>query len=195
MVTKDDIMRAIKISQTLQDYFDKNNGTGKLRSTDAYDILVRTNAVETDRHSGIKFRDFLRHLKNNNELSLIPQCRTESSGTKNINWFFESAPGKTQKARNLKPIEKIGQILTISESNIQEKIQNLPKRESGSFTDIELLTRQKYNRAFVFWTQPEEDLLLEVVKEITDAFKLSELFKRQPSAIKNRLKIKHNIII
>jgi len=35
MITNDDIMQAIKISQTLQEYFDKNNAGESLRSTDA----------------------------------------------------------------------------------------------------------------------------------------------------------------
>lgn len=195
MITKDDIMQAIKISQTLQEYFDKNNAGKTLRSTDAYELLVKKNVVERDRHNGIKFREFLVHLKRNNELYHIPQCRHESTSGNTTNWFFQTAPEKTIRIKNLKPIELADKVTTIDMAEVKNKINTFPKCDTSKFTHIQFETREKYKRAYEFWTSTEEQLLIEVVKEITDVFKLSELFERQPSAIKNRLKDRFKIII
>jgi len=195
MITNDDIMQAIKISQTLQEYFDKNNAGESLRSTDAYEILVKKNVVELDRHNGIKFREFLAHLKRNNALYHIPQCRTEGTNGNMTNWFFETAPGKTIRAKNLKPIALAGKVLTIDLDEVKNKINAFPKCDTSKFTHIQFGTRESYKRAYEFWSPKEEQLLIEVVKEITDVYQLSELFQRQPSAIQNRLKDRLNIII
>jgi len=195
MISQDDLMQAIKISQALQDYFDQNNGATRLRSTDAYDILVKTNVVERDRHSGIKFREFLKKLKNNNELNHIPQCREEGTGGKTTNWFFESAPTKTIRARNLKPVAKAGKLLSFELKEVKKKVEEFPKCDTSNFTHIENGTREKYKRAYESWTSDEDALLLQVANEITDSFKLSELFERQPSAIQRRLLEKFKIII
>lgn len=195
MITNDDIIQAIKISQTLQEYFDKNNAGKTLRSTDVYELLVKKNVVERDRHNGIKFREFLAHLKRNNGLHHIPQCRYESTSGNKTNWFFHTAPEKTIRVKNLKPIELAGKVLTFDINDLKSKINALPKCDTSKFTHIQFETREKYKRAYEFWTSTEEQLLIEVVKEITDVFKLSELFERQPSAIKNRLKDRFKIII
>lgn len=63
MLTENDVLKAIKISQVLQEYFEKAITHGELRSTDVYEILARKGAVEKDRHNGTKFREFLQHLK------------------------------------------------------------------------------------------------------------------------------------
>lgn len=195
MLTNNDITRAIKISQAIQDYFDEQNIQGELRSTDVYDVLVKKNLVEKDRHQGIKFRAFLKKLKKNNELHFIPQCRAEENGGYSTNWFFRSAPGKTIKTRNLKPIAEAGKVILLDLEKVKNEINELPKRDTGNFTHVELGTREKYPRAYEFWTAKEEEILLEVVKEITDSFKLSVLFQRQPSSIRNRLKNNFNIIL
>jgi hypothetical protein len=151
--------------------------------------------VERDRHNGIKFRDFLRLLKDNNALNLIPQCRFEKSSGKTINWFFDSTPGKTITAKKLRPIGDVGKPVTINTENIKIQIEELPKRDTSKMLPQELETRINYPRAYEFWTDEEEQLLLQVIMEIKDPFELSKLFKRQPSAIQNRLKSKHNIIV
>jgi len=195
MITNDDIKQAIKISQTLQEYFDKNNAGKTLRSTEAYELLVKKNVVERDRHNGIKFREFLAHLKRNNELYHIPQCRPESTSGNTTNWFFQTAPEKTIRVKNLKPKELAGEVITLDMDKLKSKINTFPKCDTSKFTHVQFETREKYKRAYEFWTSTEEQLLIEVVKEITDVFKLSELFERQPSAIKNRLKDRFKIII
>ncbi|MEI6568118.1 MAG: hypothetical protein WCR20_15680 [Verrucomicrobiota bacterium] len=94
-LTNDDISRALKISRAIQDYFDNDPFQKTLRSTDAYEILVKKNLVETDRHSGYKLREFLHKLKNNDALKLIPQCRAEETRGNFTHWYFESAKSKT----------------------------------------------------------------------------------------------------
>jgi hypothetical protein len=56
MITDYDFLQAMKISQSLPDYFDLNKGRGTLRSDDVNEILVRKKIIERDRHIGIKFR-------------------------------------------------------------------------------------------------------------------------------------------
>jgi len=195
MITDNDVRLAIKISQVLQEYFEKAITHGELRTTDVYDILARKGAVEKDRHNGAKFREFLQHLKKNNQLYLIPQCRAEDNGGDYTNWFFHSEPGKTIKAKNLKPLAEMGKKSSVDENEVKKKVAQYPKRDTTKFTPKEIETRVNYPRSFGFWKQEEEKLLLEVVKEIKDPFKLSELFQRQPSAIQTRLREKFNIII
>lgn len=195
MITENDVRQAIKISQVLQEYFEKAITHSELRTTDVYDILARKGAVERDRHNGAKFREFLHHLKKNNQLYLIPQCRAEDTNGMSTNWFFHSAPGKTTKAQNLKPLAEMGKTFTVDRNEVKKTIALYPKRDTSKFTPKEIETRVNYPRAYEFWTQEEEKLLLEVVKEIKDPFKLSELFQRQPSAIKNRLSDYFKIVI
>ena len=49
-LTNDDISKAMKISRAIQDYLDHEPFQIVLRSTDAYDSLVKKNLVEVDRH-------------------------------------------------------------------------------------------------------------------------------------------------
>jgi len=195
-LTKDDITRALKISRAIQDYFDHDPFQRVLRSTDAYDLLVKKNLVEVDRHSGYKFRAFLHKLKDNDVLrKLIPQCRAEETSGNFTNWYFESAKSKTVPHGNFKPMSKIDRPQTLNKDDIKQEIQKLPKRDPIGLTLIELETRKKYPRAYEIWSDKEEELLIKVVKEISDPFKLSDLFGRQPSAIQNRLKDKYRIVI
>jgi len=194
-MTDNDILKAIKISQALQAYFDNNPMTKELRSTDAYEVLVKKNLVETDRHSGIKFRKFLSKLKSNNALNLIPQCRAEETCGNTTIWYFISEKSKTLNQRNLIPLSQVDRIQSLNLEEIKQQILAFPKRNPNDFTSIQLGTREKYSRAFEYWTRSEEDLLLDVIKEISAPFKLSKLFGRQPSAIQHRLKTRFRIEI
>jgi hypothetical protein len=190
MLTDNDKLRAIKISQALQDFFDKNPITKVLRSTHAYDELLKKNLVEKDRHDGVKFRNFLRKLLDHSALDLIPQLRIDQQNDKWINWYFESAASKTIKARNLRPILKTTAEKHIDKQAIVERLSNLRKRDESDFGFAEVQTRKNYPRAYEYWTKEEDELLLMAVEEITDSFELSKLFGRQPSAIQTRLKEK-----
>ena len=195
MITKSDISKAIKISQALQEYFDKNQGKGRIRSTDAYEILVKQNLVEKDRHSGIKFREFLYHLMKNNNLHMIPQCKPEQASPTMTNWFFQSAKNKTVTAKNLIPVSEIGKQAIINEEDIKEIVALFPKRKEEDFTHVHHEIRATYPRAYEYWSKEEDELLLLLEKEIKDTDRLASLLQRQPSAVKRRLKEKFGIEI
>ena len=83
----------------------------------------------------------------------------------------------------------------IDENEIKEIVKTFPIRDTSKFTHIELETRATYPRAYEFWSEEEEKLLIQVANDIKNPVKLSQLFQRQPSAIQNRLKDRHNIIL
>ncbi len=187
-ISTSDTTLALRISQALQEYFDRERIVGPLRSNEVYDILVRQGLIERDRHQGVKFRDFLHRLKKENQLYLIPQCRFEETRGTQVNWFFESTPGKVPKGRRLIPIAQAVQKKTLDLEAIRQEVENLPKRDTSGFGVVELETRKNYPRAYELWTSKEEELLKQVYQEIKDPMELSKLFKRQPSAIENRIK-------
>lgn len=182
-----DTTLALRISQALQEYFDRERIVGPLRSNEVYEILVRKGLIERDRHQGIKFRDFLHRLRKENQLYLIPQCRFEETRGNQVNWFFESTPGKLPAGRKLVPIAQAVRKKTLDLEAIKLKVEQLPKRDTSGFGVVELETRKNYPRAYEYWTKQEENLLKKVYQEIQDPIELSNLFKRQPSANSNRL--------
>lgn len=135
-LTNDDVSRAMKISRAIQDYFDNDPFQKTLRSTDAYDILVKKNLVEVDRHSGIKLREFLHKLKNNDALKLIPQCRAEETKGNFTHWYFESAKNKTVPHGNLVRIGQIDRLKKLNKDDIKQEIQKFPKRDLIGLTLI-----------------------------------------------------------
>jgi len=189
-ISSSDTTLALRISQALQEYFDRERIVGPLRSNDVYEILVRQGLIERDRHQGIKFREFLHRLKKENQLYLIPQCRFEETRGTQVNWFFESTPGKVSTGRRLIPIAQAVQKKTLDLDALRQEIENLPKRYTSGFGVVELETRKNYPRAYEFWTPKEEELLKQVYLEIQDPMELSKIFKRQPSAMENRIKNK-----
>lgn len=188
MITDSEKLKAIKISQALQDFFNKNSGTTNLRSTDAYEILVTKKLVERDRHCGIKFREFLNYLNKNKALDLIPQCRAVKANYRYTNWFFHSEPNKTISSRNLIPTSDVNKKIILDKSEILKKVNLLPLRNKVSFTPQHIETRETYKRAYEIWTPEEEAMLLDVASELRNLDVLGDLFLRQPSAIKSRLK-------
>jgi hypothetical protein len=187
-ISPSDTALALRISQALQEYFDRERIVGPLRSNEVYEILVRQGLIERDRHQGIKFREFLHRLRKENQLYLIPQCRVEETSGHQVNWFFESTPGKVPTGRKLVPLAQAVQKKTLDLEAIRLEVDQLPKRDTSDFGVVELETRKNYPRAYEYWTPKEEELLKQVYAEIQDPMELSRLFKRQPSAIDNRLR-------
>jgi hypothetical protein len=110
-ISKEDTIQAIKISQIIQEYFDKNKNCGSLSTNDMYEFIYKKGISNWDKNSTGKFKDFLKKLSNNNALDLIPQCRAESTG-RSVSWYFESTPGKVIKARKLVPLSEAKNIVT-----------------------------------------------------------------------------------
>jgi len=192
VLTNEDKLRAIKISQKLQDYFDNNPGSSALRSTDVFDILKKSGLVEWDRHQGVKFRNFLRKLNEQNALDLIPQCHCEKSSAYRSNWYFTSAPSKTIKNRNLIPLSETNKPAILDYDSIKDYVSKLPASKNRNYLQHQLAIRAKYPRAYEIWTKEEENLLIRVYKEESKLFKLSELFMRQPSAIQSLLELRRS---
>ena len=193
-LTDDDTVRAIKMSQVLQDFFDHNSGTKVLRLASAYDELVKKGLVEKNAYNGTrKFWDFLIKLDNCQALNLIPQLRMERLS--NNNWYFESTPGKVIKARNLKPLGKVGWKPSFDVDLIKESVAKIEGLQEEDLTDIQIQVRKTYPRAYDRWRSKEDETLIVVVKEIKDPLELGRIFGRQPSAIQRRLKERHGIEI
>jgi len=104
-ITHEETMLAIRISQIIQDYFEKNKINITLKTSEVYELLYKNGVSNWDKNSASKFRDFLKKLAANNSLELVPQCRSEMSG-RSTTWYFESAPHKTIRARKLVPLVK-----------------------------------------------------------------------------------------
>ncbi|WP_209329010.1 hypothetical protein [Lunatimonas salinarum] len=187
-----DTTLALRISQALQEYFDRERMVGPLRSNEVYEILARQGLIERDRHQGVKFREFLHRLCKENQLYLIPQCRFEETRGTQVNWFFESTPGKVPTGRKLVPLAQAIQRKTLDLEAIVKEVDQLPKRDTLGFGVVELETRKNYPRAYEYWSPKEEERLKKVYAEIQDPMELSKVFKRQPSAIENRIKNRFN---
>ncbi|NOQ72828.1 MAG: hypothetical protein GQ574_12530 [Crocinitomix sp.] len=86
-LSQKDFQKARRISRAIQEYLEKINEEG-LRSTDIYPVLARKGLVQKDRHNGLYFRKFLRKLKENNLLQLIPQCQYRTTETEFLAWYF-----------------------------------------------------------------------------------------------------------
>lgn len=182
-------IHANKISGALQNFFNNHPQSVNLRSTDVYDILVTKGLVERDLHQGIKFREFLYKLYKNNALEFLPQCRAIKSNGKQLLWYFNSAP-ESAFCRRLKPKslrEPLNEAYLIS--GIQKTVETFPKRDESSLNWKAMQIRKWYPRAYEYWTIEEEMLLKSIADKIPCKFKLSELFKRQPSAIEKRLEL------
>ena len=76
-INHEDFQKARRISREVQRYLEEINEDG-LRSTDIYPILAKKGLIEKDRHNGLHFRRFLRKLKDNDLLKLIPQCHARN---------------------------------------------------------------------------------------------------------------------
>ncbi|MFB2118732.1 hypothetical protein [Parapedobacter sp. 2B3] len=181
---KEEKQSAIRISRALQAFFNENPGTTVLRSDDAYDILVTKGLVERDRHHGIKFRDFLRRLKEAGALSFIPQCQPEPGNGHYTNWYFRSVSAVTPLVKS--PIRQ--KISTDGYAALRAEIDTFDKVPESRLNYVAKEIRKTYPRAYEHWTLAEVNLLQETAKQIACTLELSKIFGRQPSAIKRKLK-------
>ena len=195
-ITHEDFQRAKRISRAIQEYIEMT-GESDLRSTDVYPYLARKGLVEKDRHNGLRFRQFLNKLKDNDLLKLIPQCVCIPGLQNEMNeWHFYSAK-QSCTVRNTsdqvpEKAQMIAPVMTESEienylTNHKPLIEALPKRKNKIFTPQELDTRGDYPRAYETWTYEEIAIMNEfflLSKNIDDVAKLLE---RQPSAVRLRL--------
>ena len=141
------------------------------------------------------FRKFLRKLKENNNLRLIPQCQFNTTKTEFLEWYFyrvKSDSDNTVSASINEP-RKV-KVPEMTEMEIDEifkkeksKIDELPKRNKAYFTPQMLEIRENYPRAYERWTGNEIDLMKWAFEKSKRIEKVAELLGRQPSVIRKRL--------
>lgn len=197
---QDQFQLARRISRTIQEYLEAISQDG-LRSTDVYPVLARKGIIEKDRHNGLKFRQFLKMLYDNNALTqLIPQCKSvpPTKHQKYMEWYFYKQP--TSKLNiDRDPGEDKAVIIVntprMSDDEIDadieiksELINQLPKRSSSYFKLNELETRRNYPRAYEIWTEKEIDIMVTAWRSYRKVNKVALLLKRQPSSVEGKLK-------
>ncbi len=194
---QEDFQKARKIARAIQDYF-RQVLSNHARSTDLYPYLARLNLVEKDRHQGIHFREFLSRLKTKGLLKLIPQCKCEEFPNRKYEWHFRKmsddefnkltnpTPSKqaTKTHTPALPMEEINRLIAAS----QNAIDKLPKTDDSNFTVQQQEIRKTYSRAYEIWTPTEDNYLLRASNKFNNIDKIGELLRRQPSAVKLRLR-------
>ena len=196
-ISHNDFQRARRISRAIQEYLVMTGQDGA-RSTDVYQYLCRKGLIEEDRDEGYHFRMFLRKLKDNNLLKLIPQCTCVHSKYDWYQWYFYRVSENRSELEDIKIPKSNVVILTmplISEQEINELIKlakphiiKLPKREDTDFTHQELEIRQYYKRAYEFWTEREVEIMVRAFRKFNRIDKVAELLERQPSIVEIKLK-------
>jgi hypothetical protein len=192
-INYEDFQKARRISREIQRYLEEINEDG-LRSTDIYPILAKKGLIEKDRHNGLHFRKFLRKLKDNDLLKLIPQCQYRYTKTEFLEWYFYRSKVSTMK--EILPADEERKLIVpeITEKEINDiiesekyNINDLPKRDTSTFTPQMFEIRQEYPRAYEIWTEKEVEIMQRAFIEFKRIDKVAELLKRQPSVIKRKL--------
>lgn len=192
-VSHEDFQKARRISKVIQEHLEQINEDG-LRSTDIYPILAKKGLVEKDRHNGLHFRKFLRKLKENDLLKLIPQCQYRTTTTDFLEWYFyrsridtsekEIAPSNDRKLITPEITEK--EINDLIEK-AKPYVAKLPKINRSNFTPQMLEIRANYSRAFEKWTEREIEIMTRAYKKFNRIDKVAELLERQPSVVRKKL--------
>ena len=195
-ITHEEFQKARRISRAIQEYLEQINDDD-LRSTDLYPILARKKLIEKDKQNGAHFRKFLKKLKNNNLLKLIPQCKIKYSekNTKFIEWHFyrvnTDIQSKEQNSQSQNiivpklPEDEINELIDKAKPHIEK----LPKKDLSKFTLPQLETRKMYSRAYENWTERETEIMNRAYNKVGRVDKVAELLERQPSVIRKRLNI------
>ena len=195
--THEDFQKARRISKAIQEYLESINQEG-LRTTDLYPYLARKGVIEKDRHSGVHFRRFLRKLKENDLLHLIPQCQCRATGTEFLEWYFYKAK---QEDKNSEPDKKPAKthFPSISEEEIDElikkakpHIEKLPKIDEDKLQPHQKELRKLYPRAYEIWTEKEIKIMHRAFKKFNRVDKVAELLSRQPSVVRKKLGLEDN---
>jgi len=193
-ITHEDFQKARRISRAIQEYLEFTGNDGA-RTTDLYDYLSNKGVIEKDRHQGVKFRQFLKRLKDNDMLKLIPQCTYSYSKYDVHEWRFykidsNKTPESTPQKENISHREHFP---VISGAEIDEliakakpHIDSLPKK-TDEFTAQHLETRNNYKRAYEYWTPREDEIATRAFLKFQRIDKVAQLLERQPSAVERRL--------
>lgn len=81
-----DIQKAFRIKRAVNEYFETSNET-KIQAKELMNLFISKEIFKSNNQDGYPIRDFLRHLDENLQLSLIPQVLYEQKA-QNKNWYF-----------------------------------------------------------------------------------------------------------
>lgn len=197
-LTQEDFQKAKRISRAIQEYLNETDSDG-LRSTDLYPVLARKNLIEKDRHNGVHFRKFLKFLKENNLLNLIPQCKYQHNPAIPgfIDWYFYrvkeepenvSTPIITNESKPISAPKMSDTEIDLIIKEMRPEIEGLPKRnDADKFSSTQIETRKLYRRAYEFWTPLELSIMKDAYTRFGKIAKVAELLMRQPSAVKRKI--------
>ncbi|RXK87041.1 hypothetical protein [Filimonas effusa] len=197
-LTQELFQKCRRISNAIQDFL-LQTGMADARSTDVYDFLSRKGLVEKDRHAGLRFRSFLKELKESNLLYLIKQCScVEKEHT--LEWYFNPvhsnnnniAHSSGKSIRQHRPVmdkQDIELLLNKEAPNVA----CLPVRNDKKYTPQELELKRYYPLAYEYWTDEELKIMSRVYALCKSVDTVASLLKRQPHVVKEKLTIKTSI--
>jgi hypothetical protein len=199
-ISHEDFQKARRISRAIQEHLEQINDDG-LRSTDIYPILARKGLIEKDRHNGLHFRKFLRRLKENDLLKLIPQCQYRTTKTDFLEWYFYRSRVDT----NIKDLSQSEDRKIITPETTEQEIndlieqtkphvEKLPKIDGSTFTPQMIEIRTNYSRAFERWTEREIEIMTRAYNKFKRIDKVAELLERQPSVVRKKIE-ENNLLI
>jgi hypothetical protein len=198
-ITHEDFQRAIRISRAIQEFLEHTGRQG-VRSTDLYPYLSRKGLIEKDAHNGLFLRKFLRKLKENDMLKLIPQCTYRTTETEFLEWHFYSIRKINNPTAEVRDFTTNGNIVTpnMPEEEINLKIeslhplvQSLPKINDKNLDSYTKEIRRMYKRAFEIWSNRELEIMTEAYSEFGRIDKVAELLQRQPHIVEKKLREKN----
>lgn len=192
-ISHEDFQKARRISRAIQEHLEQINEDG-LRSTDIYPILARKGLIEKDRHDGLHFRKFLRRLKENDLLKLIPQCQYRTTKTEFLEWYFYRSRIDTTKKDLSQSEDRKLVAPEITEQEINDLIEQakphvakLPKIDGSTLTPQMIEIRANYSRAFEKWTEREIEIMTRAYNKFKRIDKVAELLERQPSVVRKKI--------
>ncbi|SHM58734.1 hypothetical protein SAMN05444266_10996 [Chitinophaga jiangningensis] len=193
----EDLQRALRISNAIQEYFRINYNYQEVRSTDLYEFLAKRNLIERDRHQGFHFRSFLQKLNKNGYLGVIPQC-SYTVGSTGGEWRFtrmtdeklseirnksKAYPAKVVHKPKLPEVE-IDRLIDLA----RKAVENLPKRDTCDLTQQQIEIRKNYQRAYEEWLPREIEIMSRAYIKFERVDKVAELLQRQPHIVEDKLR-------
>jgi hypothetical protein len=150
-LTNKEKLKAIKISRAIEQHLHEIGKT-MVRSTDVYEYLARKGLVERDNNNGIHLRRFLKKLKREGALDLIPQCDGIDQDEIFTNWYFHSAGEKAIRSIVVKQSESVINRLTTDEiiSNLRKLAAGLNPLSGEAPDDISFLSNWKVRESLLY---------------------------------------------
>ena len=85
-ISSRDAEKALRIKSAVTEFFNTSSLT-KVPAKDLMSLFIQKGIFTSNHRDGLPIRNFLRHLAENDSLSLIPQVHFEQKA-QNRNWYF-----------------------------------------------------------------------------------------------------------